>query len=659
MLAQYLLRTSCYLCLFCLTLSASPASRAAELEQLTYHHPQLEVDLGVGLWAWPLPMDYDGDGDLDLLVSCPDKPSNGTYFFENKSNGKDPMPVFEPGVRLGKGYHNTCLSYVNGTPRVLVAGKEVLDFKQNGFDQLTPLPVNRDVHGSKVRANQWYYVDYDGDGDQDLVVGVGDWSDYGWDDAYNQLGKWTNGPLRGYVYVLTNNGTDAKPEYAKPARIKVGENDLEVFGWPSPNFADFDQDGDLDLICGEFLDQLTYFENTGSRTQPRYALGRRLASNGHPIQMDLQMIVPKAIDWDQDGDIDLIVGDEDGRVAFIENTGELIGGVPQFLPPRYFRQKAAGVKFGALATPYAYDWDGDGDEDLICGNTAGYIGLIENLAGHPSSPRLAAPRYLEAEGQPIRIQAGPNGSIQGPCEAKWGYTTLTVADWNQDCLPDLLVNSIWGEVLWFQNIGTRTEPRLSRAKHIEVKWQGQTPKPAWNWWDPRGKQLVTQWRTTPVAVDYNQDGLMDLVMLDHEGYIAFFERICDQGKLKLLPGQRIFVDESLKPIQLNKSRAGGSGRYKLHVVDWDGDGQLDLLVNSTNADFFRNMKTVDGKVVLKNQGPLSKRRLAGHTSSPCTVDWDRDGFRDLLVGAEDGYLYWMKNPNSTGTSRCVPCRYLP
>lgn len=644
--ARYLLRTPCLFSLLYFTFIGSAALQAEELEQLTYHHPQLEVDLGVGLWAWPLPMDYDGDGDMDLLVSCPDKPSNGTYFFENRSDGKQVMPVFEPGVRLGKGYHNTCLSSVNGTPRVLVSGREVVDFKKNGFDKLTALPVKRDVHGSKVRANQWYYVDYDGDQDHDLVVGVGDWSDYGWDDAYNQLGKWTNGPLRGYVYVLNNSGTDEKPEYEKPVRIKVGDKDLEVFGWPSPNFADFDQDGDLDLICGEFLDQLTYFENTGSRPEPRYAMGRRLSNNGRALQMDLQMIVPKAVDWDQDGDFDLVVGDEDGRVAFIENSGELIGGLPQFLPPRYFRQKAAGVKFGALATPYAYDWDGDGDEDLICGNTAGYIGLIENLDGAARSPKLAAPRYLEAGGRPIRIQAGPNGSIQGPCEAKWGYTTQTVADWNQDSLPDLLVNSIWGEILWFENIGTRTEPKLAPAQTIAVEWEGETPKPAWNWWDPRGKQLVTQWRTTPVAVDWDQDGLTDLVMLDHEGYIAFFKRVKAGNELKLLPGERIFVDESLKPIQLNKRRAGGSGRYKLHIVDWDGDGRLDLLVNSMNADFYRNLKTEDGKVVLKNQGPLSKRKLAGHTSSPCTVDWDKDGVRDLIVGAEDGYLYWMQNPRS-------------
>jgi hypothetical protein len=33
------------------------------------------------------------------------------------------------------------------------------------------------------------------------------------------------------------------------------------------------------------------------------------------------MIIPVALDWDKDGDLDLIVGDEDGRVAFVEHTG--------------------------------------------------------------------------------------------------------------------------------------------------------------------------------------------------------------------------------------------------------------------------------------------------------------------------------------------------
>ena len=111
----------------------------------------------------------------------------------------------------------------------------------------------------------------------------------------------------------------------------------------------------------------------------------------------------------------------------------------------YLKQKAGDVMVVDLITPFSVDWDDDGDEDLICGNTAGYIAFIENLGGG-ATPRWARPRYLEAGGEVFRVLAGPNGSIQGPCEAKWGYTTLSVADWDHDGLLDLVVNSIWGKV---------------------------------------------------------------------------------------------------------------------------------------------------------------------------------------------------------------------
>ena len=94
---------------------------------------------------------------------------------------------------------------------------------------------------------------------------------------------------------------------------------------------DFDNDGDLDLLCGEFVDGFTYFENIGTRKEPEYAAGVALKNDkGRRLQMELQMIVPVAIDWDQDGDVDLVVGDEDGRVAFVENIGRLEGRLPVF-----------------------------------------------------------------------------------------------------------------------------------------------------------------------------------------------------------------------------------------------------------------------------------------------------------------------------------------
>ncbi len=99
--------------------------------------------------------------------------------------------------------------------------------------------------------------------------------------------------------------------------------------------------------------------------------------------MDLEMIVPVAFDWDLDGDIDLIVGDEDGRVALVENVGgqpaASAGLSPRFAKPRYFQQEADTLKCGALASPYPFDWDADGDIDILSGNTAGYIEWFETF----------------------------------------------------------------------------------------------------------------------------------------------------------------------------------------------------------------------------------------------------------------------------------------
>lgn len=649
--------------------------------KLAHNNPGLIVDVGVGLWSWPMPMDFNHDGLMDLIVVCTGLPSNGVYFFENSGqvDTATNLPIMKAAVRLGPAVLSPQISYVDGQAVVTSPGHSYPNFIKTAFAEPQKLIVPEPVHDERtpvknpqwpddIRANQWRFVDYDGDGKTDLVVGIDYWGDYNWESAfrgekkvYDEKGRWLNGPLHGYVYLLRNTGTNAAPVYEKSIKVQADGKPIDVFGTPSPSFADFDQDGDLDLICGEFLDGFTYFENIGTRTAPKYAAGRKLMVAGEPLRMDLCMITPVSFDFNGDGHIDLVVGDEDGRVAFIENTGRIVDGMPQFLQPRYFRQFAEHVKFGAIASPTSVDLDGDGLEDLVLGNTAGYIGFIKNLGGNP--PRWAAPIYLSAGGEIIRPQAGPSGSPLGTSEAKWGYTNVNVGDWDGDGLLDVVVSDIWGRITWYKNTGTKTDFKFAAGKPIEVAWNGPAQKPKWNWWSPKGNELIAQWRSTPGLIDWNQDGLLDLVTLDAEGYLALFERRrTADGKLELLPGKRVFYAEGISKynqhgipqnqesglLQMNSTTAGASGRRTFIFHDWDGDGVLDLLVNTRpNVNFFRGLgRNAAGQWVFKDMGAVHPERLASHATTPTIVRWN-DPKGDLLFGSEDGFMYFLKRPVAT------------
>jgi hypothetical protein len=243
-----------------------------------------------------------------------------------------------------------------------------------------------------------------------------------------------------------------------------------------------------------------------------------------------------------------------------------------------------------------------------------------------------------------------------------------VADWDGDGLPDLLLNSILGKVVWYQNIGTRQKPQLAAAQPVEVEWNGPQPTLAYGWLRPEGKALLTQWRTTPVAVDWNKDGLIDLIMLDQEGCLAFFERAKQDGKLILKHPQRVLcaaqevqapaaADKAVKvktpvamkpgePLRLNAGIAGKSGRRKICIMDWDKDGKLDILLNSANANFIRQTSSGDGKWFFTDMGLLIDANIEGHDVSPTTVDFNADGLPDFVGGAEDGHLYYLRNPQA-------------
>jgi hypothetical protein len=163
------------------------------------------------------------------------------------------------------------------------------------------------------------------------------------------------------------------------------------------------------------------------------------------------------------------------------------------------------------------------------------------------------------------------------------------------------------------------------------------------WWEPTGKALLTQWRTTPKVVDWDGDGLPDLVMLNHQGYLALYRRARRaDGSLALMPPERIFVEPGGRFLRMANGRAGGSGRRKVDLVDWDGDGDLDLVTDSSDGPIWYENTGTRARPVMKARGLILGTKFQGHNATANAADWTGDGRPDLVVGAEDGFFYYFE-----------------
>lgn len=242
-------------------------------------------------------------------------------------------------------------------------------------------------------------VDIDGDGDLDLFTGAIDLSGY-----------YSAGAV---VQFHENTGTPQAAQFSAPVNdtfnIDISSMNTYIV---IPSFGDLDGDGDYDMMAGGSYFGLFYFENTGTAQAPDFAAP---VANPFGLSDSVYYGSPILLDLDDDGDLDLLSGEYDGRIVYYENTGSATSpafGVKQYEP--------FGLQQSYYAFPTAGDVDWDGDLDLMIGDYYGDIHYFENT-GTRSNPQFAAPVT-----NPSNIQSG--GSITFP----------TLADLDGDSDPDLI-----------------------------------------------------------------------------------------------------------------------------------------------------------------------------------------------------------------------------
>jgi len=620
--------------------------------RLTYGDPEIIAPM----MGPAMTVDWDRDGRMDLVGRnhwWPEPPKwwrntgekhNGVTLFELGGNAEiDDQNYGDPSCTMigdldGDGVADAVVGKPDGYQWFADATTDgVRSFENRGMLQAA-LGGNLPHPESGEEEPCCWLTDFDGDGRTDLVAGtrsVGLPERYlpqtdgigfgrGWTD-----GTWLARDVTATIWLHRNVGDNQNPSFSHGSLVRTdpGGRAITFFDRAEPVVADFDDDGRPDLLVGT-IDRAVVFLNQGE------AGGVPHLDSGHALTFDGEEGLPYQNRTffafrDDDGLMHLRLG---GPVA--SEVVQLDKENPfAFGPLRSIPFRNAELRMDDMTVPDAVDWDGDGKIDLIVGGQDGWIWFFKNIDPTGGPGRWAAPVWLKADGRVISLYR--NECLQGPVEWMWGHSNPTVEDWDLDGDLDLICGSMIETYLLFENIGSRTEPKLTARGPLRCG-------------EGEGEPVSAAWRTRPGVGDLNGDGLPDLVGADGNAHLCWWRRYRDDAdKLQLSPAATP-LDKNGKPFVVT-GHWRHTGRTKIVVCDWDHDGKADIIcsppITKNDRFFFHNQGTRDGKLLLeRDDHRISLRNVSfpTHYSMCEPVDFDGDGVWEVLAGFDRGFIYYWR-----------------
>lgn len=594
----------------------------------------------------------------DLFVYGGARYNPGVVLFPREGTSDTGVPVFGPPRQvtapeyMDKGTAGTVFEHAGQVHALWPVGRElahlVLDKGTLTFQEKGRVPMPKTPRGA--HAIGWL-PDEQGDGGT-LLLGITDGTrgsppmegfrstrDPRY-DPYDGAGVWRGG----FPFATLYGAHMASPDTpAAGEAVQIAPTDREVRSSVKLiTVVDLGPGREREVVMGSHFGPIMYFK-TADASPLRVEGGRMIAgrdgiAHRHPTIWASPGAYPNAKgQW-----CDLFVGGE-GGLYFYKFTGEFTdSGQPVYEEPTPVLQSKADVYTGSLPVPNVVDWNGDGLFDVVTGNSEGRVLFCENV-GTNESPAFLPGVPIEAGGRAIHLQSGYRGSIQGPFESRWGYVCPTVADWNADGLPDLLMSGATSEHVVYLNRGTRTAPRLDHGHSLYLD----------------GLELHGTWRVKP-AVGLLAGKMAYIALDDDDEFHLYWQldvyNLADGGKLHLDTGGVIGA---------NYLKSGGTGRIKISLTDWDGDGLNDLLIGTPRHASIPTPdkglpqslgKPGSGVLLMRNRGGRVKPvfsypetlKFKGedvffgqHACGPTVAPFGRGDKPGLVVGVETGRLLWF------------------
>ncbi len=514
-------------------------------------------------------------------------------------------------------------------------------------------------------------VDFDNDGDADLILGQ-----Y---DGYN---------ITGVTYYENDDFDDDGTIGNSPTFVEINSPGSPIDGVFTskynikPELVDIDNDGDLDVFIGQDDDDFPYdgallfFENNSGFSRGPLPPGLGEFESGS--FSGLSFTSPTFEDIDLDGDQDLFIGTFGGTIRFFENLDDsdgTIGNNPNFTERIGTLNPFDGEDVGTVAKLTFVDLDADGDRDLVVGNgdADDPPNYFENTpSGFTELTRLKNPFGafdVTYDASPTFVDIDADGDLDAVIGTKYRddlsflennngqFTDLTETGTPFDNLtpdPDAASSPAFAQLDSDSDfdlvIGFYYDPAARLLRNT-----GTPESPAFNnEGDPFAISVVTDSDSSPTLGDITGDGVIDAVVgFGNQGSMRFFEGTSNAPTFTERSGTQNPLDG------FNLGTVGQSRYAKPDLVDLDFDGDLDLVVGlhgygSEIYDgalfYLENNGTGNFTELNGTSNPLDGIRAAPTgsetgASEPSFADIDLDGDLDLFLGNADGRIQYFENQN--------------